>query len=50
MSALVRRHRLAIREYLDAKQRYATFDSKLALRFEEEIDHAVTQIAGNPFR
>lgn len=48
MAALVRTHRLAIREYLEAKSRYAAFDQKLALRFEEEIDRGVSRIADSP--
>src|SRR6266850_2813521 len=48
MTADVRLHRLAIREYLLAKQRYAAIEPKLALRFEEEIDRAVARIAAEP--
>src|SRR6266446_2272822 len=48
MTAHVGMHRLAIREYLNAKRRYAVIDSKLAFRFEEEIDRAIARIAADP--
>jgi plasmid stabilization system protein ParE len=46
----VRFHRLALREYLEAFDKYASISLELAQSYKNEIDKAVGKIADNPER
>jgi plasmid stabilization system protein ParE len=49
-SASVQFHRLAVREFRDARRWYALRSPLAAQRFIDAVDHAVQRIAGAPDR
>jgi plasmid stabilization system protein ParE len=43
-------HRLASREFRDAYQHYARQSLKAARRFQDAVEHAIDEIAADPYR